>query len=588
MGVEPCESRLSFMKLLLVEDNFEDADFLSASLRRHRVQDLNLKHVATLRDAVQRLGAERFDVVLLDLHLPDGSGLECIDAIQAADSSTPIVVLSGQDDEKFALSILNKGVQDYLVKWEGETRTILRSIRYAVERKRSEMRLNYLAQYDPLTEIPNRQYFNDQLKRAIARARREGKKVGLFFLDLDQFKVVNDTLGHNAGDKLLREMATRLRRSIRGGDVLARLGGDEFAVLLEGLTGALEAEVIARSILEMVAEPFQVDGREVKVTTSIGITVYPNDNSDTATLLKNADIAMYQAKEKGRNNFKFFTERMHDELLAYHELEQDIRDAISRELFTLAFQPKVNLVTRKLQGLEALLRWNCENRGNVSPAEFIPVAEQSGHIVPLGHWVFSEVCRTINRWQAKGLPVVPVSVNVSARQFQQPDFYRRVADTLSRHAIDPALIEIELTEGLLMEDTEQVQRSLQKLKDIGVRISIDDFGTGHSCLNYLRRFPIDVLKIDKSFVHDVDHTEDSAIIVDAIISLARSLHLETVAEGVETREQLNFLVDRGCMIAQGFLFGHPMKAAEVLPFLEDLIEDDPGFVTSRLTAAEFA
>jgi diguanylate cyclase (GGDEF)-like protein len=576
------------MKLLLVEDNFDDADFLSASLRRHRVQDLDLRHVATLRDAVHHLGAERFDVVLLDLHLPDGSGLECIDAIQAADSSTPIVVLSGQDDEKFALSILNRGVQDYLVKWEGETRTILRSIRYAVERKRSEMRLNYLAQYDPLTEIPNRQYFNDQLKRAIARARREGKKVGLFFLDLDQFKVVNDTLGHNAGDKLLREMARRLRSSIRGGDVLARLGGDEFAVLLEGLTGALEAEVVARSILEVIAEPFQIDGREVKVTTSIGITIYPNDNSDTATLLKNADIAMYQAKEKGRNNFKFFTERMHDELLAYHELEQDIRDAISRELFTLAFQPKVNLVTRKLQGLEALLRWNCENRGNVSPSEFIPVAEQSGHIVPLGHWVFSEVCRTINRWQAKGLPIVPVSVNVSARQFQQPDFYRRVADTLNRHAINPSLIEIELTEGLLMEDTEQVQRSLQKLKDIGVRISIDDFGTGHSCLNYLRRFPIDVLKIDKSFVHDVDHTEDSAIIIDAIISLARSLHLETVAEGVETREQLNFLVDRGCLIAQGFLFGHPMKAGEVLPFLEDLIEDDPGFVTSRLSAADFA
>jgi len=378
------------------------------------------------------------------------------------------------------------------------------------------------------------------------------------------------------------------RESIRAGDVLARLGGDEFAVLLEGLSGALEAEMVARSILEVVAEPFQVDGREVKVTTSIGISVYPNDNNDTATLLKNADIAMYQAKEKGRNNFKFFTERMHDELVAYHELERDIREAISTESFRLVFQPKVNLVTRKLQGLEALLRWVHQHRGNVPPLEFIPVAEQSGHIVPLGHWVFNEVCRTINRWKAKGLPVVPVAINVSARQFQQPDFYRRVTDTLSRHAVDPTLIEIELTEGLLMEDTASVQRSLQQLKDIGVRISIDDFGTGHSCLNYLRRFPIDVLKIDKSFVHDVDHTEDSAIIIDAIISLARSLQLDTVAEGVETREQLNFLVDRGCQVAQGFLFGQPMQAREVLPFLEDLIEDDPGFVTARLHAADIA
>jgi len=272
----------------------------------------------------------------------------------------------------------------------------------------------------------------------------------------------------------------------------------------------------------------------------------------------------------------------------YHQLEHDIRDAMSRELFTLVYQPKVNLVSRKLQGLEALLRWNSETRGQVSPAEFIPVAEQSGHIVPLGHWVFNEVCRTINRWQAIGLPSVPVSVNVSARQFQQPDFFRRVQETLARHGVDPSLIEVELTEGLLMEDTRSAQRSLQQLKSIGVRISIDDFGTGHSCLNYLRRFPIDVLKIDKSFIHDVDETEDSAIIIEAIISLARSLQLDTVAEGVETREQLNFLVERGCQVAQGFLFGQPMTPREVAPFLEDLIEDNPGFATSRLRAASLA
>ena len=575
------------MKLLLVEDNLDDADFLAASLRRHNV-DVDLTHVATLRDATRRLQADQFDVVLLDLHLPDGSGMECVDAIQSADQTTPVVVLSGQDDEEFALSILNKGVQDYLVKWEGQTRTIMRGIRYAIERKRSELRLNYLAQYDPLTEVPNRQYFHDQLDRATARARREGRKVALFFLDLDQFKIVNDTLGHNAGDALLREMAVRLRGSIRAGDVLARLGGDEFAVLLEGIDGALDAEAIAQSILEVIAEPFKFEGREVSVTTSIGITVYPNDNSNTATLLKNADIAMYQAKEQGRNNFKFFTERMHEELIEYHNLESDIRDAIGAELFRLVYQPKVNLVTRKLQGLEALLRWNCKKRGNVPPAEFIPVAEQSGHIVPLGNWVLNEVCRMLNRWQAKGVPLVPVSVNVSARQFQQADFHRRVAEVLRRHAIDPALIELELTEGLLMEDTASAKRALQQLKNTGVRISIDDFGTGHSCLNYLRRFPIDVLKIDKSFVQDVDGSDDSGIIVEAIISLARSLQLDTVAEGVETREQLNFLIDQGCHVAQGFLFGQPMHGKDVVPFLEDLIDDEPGFATARLTASEIA
>jgi diguanylate cyclase (GGDEF)-like protein len=570
------------MKLLLVEDNLEDADFLAASLRRHKVSDVELNHVTTLRDAVHQLSLERFDVVLLDLHLPDGSGLECVDAIQAAEATTPVVVLSGQDDEDFALSILNKGVQDYLVKWEGETRTILRAIRYAVERKRSELRLNYLAQYDPLTEIPNRQYFQEQLERATARARREGRKVALFFLDLDQFKVVNDTLGHDAGDSLLREMADRLRRSIRAGDIVARLGGDEFAVLLEGLTGALDAETIARSILDVIAEPFHINGREVTVTTSIGITIYPNDNSDISTLLKNADIAMYQAKENGRNNFKFFTESMHAELLEYHRLEQEIREAINSELFTLVYQPKVNLITRKLEGLEALLRWNHPERGAISPNDFIPVAEQSGHIIPLGNWVLNEVCRTLNRWQATGLPVVPVSVNVSARQFQQADFHKRVAGVLQRQGVDASLVELELTERLLMEDTASAQDCLQQLKGTGVRISIDDFGTGHSCLNYLRRFPIDVLKIDKSFVHDADQSEDAAIIVEAIISLARSLQLATVAEGIETREQLSFLVERGCTVAQGFLFGQPLNHNEVAPFLEDLIDDAAGFATARL------
>jgi diguanylate cyclase (GGDEF)-like protein len=574
------------MNILLVEDNISDADFLIASLRRQRVSDMELTHALSIAEATKELKEKNeFDVILLDLHLPDASGMECVDAIQSVSPAIPIVVLSGQDDEDFAISILNKGVQDYLVKWEGKGKAILRAIRYAVERKRSELHLNYLAQYDPLTEIPNRQYFNDQLERATARARREARKVALLFLDLDQFKVVNDTLGHHAGDRLLREMASRLRRSVRAGDVIARLGGDEFAILLEDLNGALEAETIARSILDVVAEPFQVENRQIMVTTSIGITIYPTDNSDTSTLLKNADIAMYQAKEKGRNNFKFFTERMHAELMMYHQLEHDIKEALTLELFTLVYQPKVHMVDRKLQGLEALLRWDHPNRGPIPPGDFIPVAEESGHIIPMGYWVINEVCRTIRGWQDQGLPLVPVSVNVSARQFQQADFAKRVSEILNRHQINPAIIELELTEGLLMEDTDAAQVCLQKLKDIGLRISIDDFGTGHSCLDYLRRFPIDVLKIDRSFIKDVGEGEDSDSIVEAIISLARSLKLETVAEGVETRAQLEFLIDHGCHVAQGFLFGLPICAEAIVPLLEDLTDDTAGFATARLPIA---
>jgi diguanylate cyclase (GGDEF)-like protein len=561
------------MKLLLVEDNASDAEFLAASLRRQRATDVQLLTVPTLREAVALLGQTAeppFDVVLLDLHLPDGSGLQCVDVIQGVCDTIPIVVLSGQDDEEFAVSILNKGVQDYLVKWEGQGRTILRSIRYAIERKRSELRMNYLAQFDALTGIPNRHSFSEQLNRATARARREGRKVTLLYLDLDAFKFVNDTLGHDAGDSLLKEVADRLRRSVRAGDVVARLGGDEFAIMIEGLSGPLEVEAVAEGLIKVLAEPYHIAGRQLAVTASLGITMFPSDNSDPQVLLKNADIAMYQAKEGGRNTFRFFTQRMHEELMQYHELERDLREGLARNEFRLAFQPKVNLLTKRLQGLEALLRWTSPTRGEVGPATFIPVAEQSGHIVPLGYWVIDQVCRQINAWRAAGYPVVPVSLNVSARQFQLPDFHQRVAEAIARHGVDPSLIEIEITEGLMMEDTGLAERCLDYLKSVGVRISVDDFGTGYSCLSYLHRFPIDVLKIDRSFIRQIGQGSGNEKITDAIISLARSLQLETVAEGVETTEQVDFLVTHGCHVAQGFLFGKPVDAVAVEPLLGEL------------------
>ena len=571
------------MKLLLVEDNPADADFLAASLRRQRASDIQIVNVPTLEQAISQLSLDKFDVVLLDLHLPDGSGLQCLDAIQAVDNEIPIVVLSGQDDEEFAVSVLNKGAQDYLVKWDGQGHSILRSIRYAMERKKADLRLTYLAQYDPLTGIPNRQFFNDQLTRATARARRDGRKVSLLYLDLDAFKVVNDTLGHDAGDQLLQEVADRIRRSVRAGDVVARLGGDEFAVLLEGLAAPRDVEAMASGLLEVISKPYHIADRQLTITTSIGITVYPSDNADTQMLLKNADIAMYKAKDSGRNTFKFFHQAMHASLMEYHELERDLREALQLGQFHLAYQPKVNVHINQLQGLEALLRWNSPTRGVVNPNDFIPVAEESGHIIPLGYWVLHEVCRAINAWREKGLTLVPVSVNVSARQFQQPEFHRRIADVLAKHDIDPSLIEIELTEGLMMEDTEAAQRELAQLKKIGLRISIDDFGTGYSCLSYLRRFPIDVLKIDRSFVKEIGTSRDGESIIDAIISLAKSLRLETVAEGVETPAQLNYLLDHGCHVVQGFLFGKPMEMHLIEPLLAAL--DQGGTDTTAVVQA---
>ena len=328
------------MKILLIEDNVTDADFLRASLRRSKAEEIELTHVTTLKEGSISLRKDEFDIVLLDMGLPDGNGMECVEAVQAADPEMPIVVLSGQDDEDFAVSILNKGVQDYLVKWEGKGRVIMRAIRYAVERKKAELHLSYLAQYDGLTGIPNREFLSGHLDSAIARAKRTVNKVALFYMDLNKFKSVNDMLGHEAGDVLLKEVAQRLYMHTRAGDALARLGGDEFAVVVEGLDEATDAESIARNLINALNEPFLINGREIVVSSSIGITVYPDDSKDSKILLKNADIAMYQAKETGQGEYKFFTENMQDELLQRHKLEEDIQAALRMKQFALVYQPE--------------------------------------------------------------------------------------------------------------------------------------------------------------------------------------------------------------------------------------------------------
>lgn len=560
------------MRVLLIEDDNDDATFLQACLRRQGAKSVDLVWVETMSDAVTELRDKPIDIVLLDLNLPDSTGHDSVHRVQSTDPSVPIIVLSGDGDEEFAIDILNRGVQDYLVKWEGDGRTILRSIRYAVERKRTEERLSFLARYDPLTEIPNRRHFTDQLERATTRAHRSNKKIGVLFLDLDRFKAVNDTLGHQSGDELLSMVVERLKTCVRSGDLLARLGGDEFAFMLEDVDGPLSLEAAAKNILTAFEKPFEVGPRQVSTTASIGITVFPNDTRDPMALLNNADMAMYQAKNDGRNNFKFFEQRMHAEIMEYHRIETDLGNALDRDEFTLVYQPQIGLVDNKIHALEALLRWNHPERGLVLPREFISIAEESGHIVPIGMWVLERVCKQLKEWEQREMPLLRVAVNIAPANLAQPDFHRNVEATINRYGVDPHLIELELTEGTLMSNTDRIQETLRYLKLIGVRVSVDDFGTGHSCLNYLRLFPIDVLKIDRSFVMDLGRNEHGTAICGLVLSIARSLNLEVVAEGVENETQLAFLNKHNCEYVQGQYFSMPVKP-----------EDLPGLYQARGT-----
>jgi diguanylate cyclase (GGDEF)-like protein len=550
------------MKILLVEDDSDDAEFLRRSLAQHN-GSVDVTRTGLLSDAVRSLDADRFDVVLLDLNLPDGRGAECVERIQEASALVPIVVLSGQGDEDYAVEILNRGVQDYLVKWEGDGRTILRAIRYAIERKRAEVRLNYLARHDALTGVPNRQSLRDQLALATKRALRDHKTMALLLLDLDRFKTVNETLGHEAGDMLLKAVVQRLTGSVREGDLIARLGGDEFAVLLEDIEGPLEIEAVASNIGAAFQEPFDVGGRQVSVTASVGITVCPADGKEPVALLNNADIAMYQVKDQGRNAFKFFTPSMHEQILAHHRFETDLKDGIARGQFELLYQPQLRLADHRIDAVEALLHWNHPTHGRVGPSAFMSVAEETGHSVPLGLWVFEEVCRQLKRWEAAGVPLPRVAINVAPVHFHQADFHDALRTVLQSHSVDPALIELELTERCLMQDTEGTRECLLALKSTGVRLAIDEFGAGYSSLKFLRQFPLDVLKIDRSFVSDLDTNRDAQVICSAILSIAHSLSLDAVADGIESEQQVSLLTRSDCQYGQGRYFSAPIEADRI-------------------------
>src|SRR5580693_852824 len=696
--------RKALKLLLLVEDNPGDARLLREMLNEAGAHKTELTQAESMSEAEKRLVERLFDIVLIDLGLPDAQGLEAVRRARAVAPRVPLVVLTGLDDESLATQALQEGAQDYLIKGQIEKRGLLRALRYAIERKsmeealfvvkeRAQVTLNCIgdavvctdisgnitflnlvaekmtgwpweeavgrpmddvfriqdaltrettpnpmeaalgqnrtvhlpsncilirrdgfetpiedsvapihdregkatgavivfrdvsaaramaeqmihsAQHDFLTGLPNRMLLNDRVNQAIALAARHAKKVAVLFLDLDGFKHINDSLGHPIGDKLLQSIAKRLVSCVRGSDTVSRQGGDEFVVLLSEMAQQEDAAISALRILEAVSKAHSIDQHDLHLTASIGVSVYPDDGKDAETLIKNADTAMYQAKENGRQSYQFFKSVMNVRAVERQSIEENLRRALERQEFSLHYQPKVRLATGEISGAEALLRWTHPTRGFVSPADFIPVAEDCGLILPIGTWVVREACTQARAWIVAGLPLGSIAVNISAIEFRDDSFLDGVFAILGETGLDPSFLELELTESVLMKRADFTASVLQSLRARGIRLAVDDFGTGYSSLSYLTRFPLDALKIDQSFVRQISlETEDTSIVA-AVISMGRSLKLRVIAEGVETQQEFAFLKAQHCDEAQGYYFSRPVSVKDFAVLLRTGIHE---------------
>ena len=568
------------IRVLLVEADAVEASRLRGLLQTTLAKGLEITEIRDLEAALSRLRDQPFDVVLLDLELPDSGGLDTLGRAKAAAAAVPMIALSDKQDDDSAIQALRLGAQDFLVKSEINSRVILRSLRHAVERHRllselrdARQRAHFNATHDALTRLPNRSYFQGQLKRRISASARLECFFSVLFLDLDGFKTINDTLGHPVGDELLIQVSNRLSHCLGKNDVLARQGGDEFIVLVDAENNASRSTALAQCMLSALAEPFVLEGKDYRVTTSIGIARYPEDAQDSASLIRNADTALYHAKSCGRDNFQYYCQSMNSQAQERFELVQSLRGAVDREELTLYYQPKVEAVTGRILGSEALLRWRDPERGIVNPAEFIPLAEETGLIHSIGEWVVQTACEQTRRWQQEFDPGLKVAVNISPQQIREIRLREVVVSALWSSGLSASSLELEITESGLMHNEAVAVEVLSEIKEIGIGVSLDDFGTGYSSLSYLKRFPVDTVKIDRSFVKDMTVDRDDAAIVSAILSIGRQLDLRVVAEGVETAQQRDFLIVGGCDQLQGYFFSPPVPADEFAVLLKRGFDD---------------
>ncbi len=558
--------------VLVVDDELSARLLMRAALEEG---GFDVAEAGTVQQAFMLFEACRPDLVMLDVMLPDGDGVELCARLRAlpAGRDVPVAMVTGVNDESSIQRAFQCGATDFITKpisWG----TMAHRTRFLLRAHQQEQRIARLAFHDELTGLPNRRLCLDRLSLALLQARREGQALAVLFVDVDRFKNINDSLGHASGDELLKQVARRLLDTVRAGDTVARMGGDEFVLLCPGADSRAIA-TRAQRMLDQLEQPYHVTGMALHLSSSMGIACYPQDGDTADVLVRNADAAMHLAKERGRNNFQFYAPALNAGILARLKLEMDLRAALDAGEFELHYQPKVRLDNGALYGVEALIRWR-KDGAMVPPGQFIPVAEESGLIGAIGDWVAAEACRQHRAWTQVGLPALRVAVNVSARQFARPGFTAALGELVRVHGCTPDAIELELTESMLMTDVQRATQVLGELKAQGFSVAVDDFGTGFSSLNYLRHFPVDVLKIDQSFVRELLDGRAALAIIEAIIALAGALGMQSVAEGVETDAQRILLRERGCNAMQGYLLARPMPAGELANWVAAYLGQAPG------------
>jgi diguanylate cyclase (GGDEF)-like protein len=568
-GQEPADTD-DTPQVLVVDDDRSTRSTLRYTLQR---DGFRVEEAADGAQALALLKRFQPDVILMDAVMPVMDGFAACARLQElpGGSAIPVLMITALQDNSSVERAFAAGASDYIPK-PIHYAVLSQRVRRIIEANRAEKRIRHLAYNDLLTGLPNRTLFFDLLGKSIETAAQTGTQVGVLFMDLDRFKYVNDNLGHDVGDRLLQAVAQRVRHTVRTVDTVARLGGDEFTVVLGDLESPAAAATAAHNICRMLATPFQIDGHDIFVTSSVGIAMYPHDGTDVATLVKHADSAMYRAK-KTNSGFQFYEASMEHSISEHVRMESDLRRALEQDQLEVFYQPQASLASGEIVGMEALIRWTHPTRGTVGPNDFIGLAEETGLIIPLGEWVLRSACTQLQEWLVQGLPPMRVAVNLSVRQLLQKDFAATVEGILAQTGLPPHLLELEITESTLMENAQDTLAALHRLHQLGVRLSIDDFGTGYSSLSYLKRFPVDIIKIDRSFVRDVPQDADDAAIVTAIIALAHSLRLEVVAEGVETEAQLHFLQARQCDLLQGYHLSPAIPAEQFVRLVRTAISN---------------